>query len=288
VIDLKNDFTELKNGEHHTDWLNRMANHITDDGNKFVPPDIGFTPRSLISVVMPCRKAILQFCYRGKQVNCIVPPVPGNFYKNHDRVFQYLYDYLSAKGYSAVKAATLPHKLLAVHCGLGQYGRNNICYNDEFGSYINIMTYFSDMECDNTTWFPIRRMDICENCYKCLAACPTKAIDKNHRLISSDRCITYYNENPGEFPDWMDKSVHNCIVGCMMCQDCCPANTHNINNEEAGIVFTEQETTELLSNKGDMPYSDSLAEKIENTSLPSEFTTQDILPRNLAALLWNI
>jgi len=30
VDDLKKDMMELRNGEYHTDWLNRMANHITD------------------------------------------------------------------------------------------------------------------------------------------------------------------------------------------------------------------------------------------------------------------
>jgi hypothetical protein len=28
IIDIKNDMKTLINGEYHTDWLNRMANHI--------------------------------------------------------------------------------------------------------------------------------------------------------------------------------------------------------------------------------------------------------------------
>ena len=56
IIDIKNDMKTLINGEYHTYWLNRMANHITDDTNKFVPTDISFKPRLLISVVIPCKK----------------------------------------------------------------------------------------------------------------------------------------------------------------------------------------------------------------------------------------
>ena len=208
VEDLKKDMIALKNGDFHTDWINRMANHITDDANKFVPAGIGFEPRSLISVVMPTQKAIFQFSYHGKTVECRVPPIQTNFYKNNDRVLHYLSDYLLPIGFSAAKAVTLPQKLLAVHCGLGLYGRNNICYNNEFGSYISIMTYISDLPCDEHAWFPIRRMEICEKCYECVTACPTKAIEITRSLIDSDRCVTYYNENPGEFPDWLDKKVH--------------------------------------------------------------------------------
>ena len=78
------------------------------------------------------------------------------------------------------------------------------------------------------------------------------------------------------------------IVGCMKCQDCCPANMRNETNIETGIKFTENETIEILGNKGDEPYTDSLARKIESTGINPEFAKPDVLPRNLAALLRNI
>ena len=288
IEDLKNDLIALKNGDYHTDWLNRMVNHITDDANKFIPANVNFEPRSLISVIMPSHKVIYQFSYLGKFVNYAVPPGQNNFYKNNDRVLQYISEYLSPLGFSAAKAVTIPQKLLAVHCGLGLYGRNNICYNNEFGSYMTIMTYISDLPCDETDWFPIRRMEICEKCCECVTACPTKAIEKNRLLIDSDRCVTYYNENPGEFPEWLDQDVHNCVVGCMKCQDCCSANSINKDNVDIQAIFSENETTELLQNKGGLPYTDSLAAKIEATGLLPEFTKPDVLSRNLVALFNNI
>ena len=121
-----------------------------------------------------------------------------------------------------------------------------------------------------------------------MTACPTKAIDITRMLINSDRCVTYYNENPGEFPAWLDKEAHTCVVGCMKCQDCCPANAMNQDNADVLVVFTENETTELLQNKGDLPYTDSLAAKIAATGLLPEFTRPDVLSRNLAALFQNI
>ena len=285
ISDLKEDMLELKNGAFHTDWLNRMVTHITTDENRFVPPDLSIEPRSLISVVMPSPKVFLQFSYSGKQVKCAVPPHYTNWYQKNEQARQYLNDCLAPSGYSVATAVTLTQKLLAVHSGLCQYGRNNICYNDEFGSYIQIMSYISDFPCDTAMWFPVKRMEICGNCNACVNSCPTGAIDANRYLINSDRCITYYDEIPGAFPEWLDTGAHNSIVGCSKCQDCCPANIKNKDNIEMGVVFTEEETMELLNNKNSTPYSYELAEKIESTGIPPEDGKPDILPRNLDILI---
>ena len=288
IDDIKQDMVELQNGEFHTEWLDRMANHITDDADKFIPYDIPFAPRSLISVIIPNPKATLQFTYHGSSFNCVVPPHYTNWNKNNIRVQQYLSEYLSPFGFSVARALTIPHKLLAVHCGLGLYGRNNICYNNEFGSYMQIMTYISDAPCDETAWYPLGRMESCEKCHACVNACPTNALDQNRRLVDSDRCLTFYNELTNEFPNWIDKSAHNSITGCTKCQDCCPGNTHSKNNITTGVSFTEDETIEILSNKGDAPYSESVASKIDATGIFQDYTDPSVLPRNLSVLLQQV
>ena len=42
-----------------------------------------------------------------------------------------------------------------------------------------------------------------------------------------------------------------------------PANAHNQSNVKMGVVFSEDETAELLSLKEDTPLSDKLASKID-------------------------
>jgi epoxyqueuosine reductase len=168
---------------------------------------------------------------------------------------------------------------------LGQYGRNNICYTGEFGSYTQIMTYISSLPCDETAWLPIGRMERCENCRACVDSCPTGAIDSDRRLIDSDRCITHANESRENFPEWIDKNAHNSIIGCIKCQDCCPANVHNKNNITMGAEFTEEETTEFLNHKYGEPYTGSLAVKLEAAGILSMFVTT--MPRNLAVLFAN-
>ena len=234
---------------------------------------------------MPSPKVILQFNYRNKLIPCIVPPHYANWNLKNELTLQYLKNYLTPHGFSVSIVRTIPQKLLAAHCGLAMYGRNNICYNDEFGSYMQIMTYISDLPCKESKWFPIRQMEICKNCHACVSSCPTGAIDSSRELINSDKCLTLINELPEEFPDWIEKDMHNSIIGCIKCQDCCPGNEKNIENVKTGIVFTEEETTELLNHITGVPYTGSLATKIETIGLNQEYTNTDILPRNLAALL---
>jgi epoxyqueuosine reductase len=285
IDDLKKDMLDLKNGEYHTEWLDRMVKHITDDTDKFIPPSISFKPRSLIVAAIPCPKVIHQFHYCGNLIPCVMPPTYTNWETTNKQTLRYITDYLTPLGFSVAMSETLPQKLLAVHCGLAQYGRNNICYIDEFGSYIQIMTCISDLPCNESPWFPVRRMESCDKCFACVTSCPTSAIDSNRQLINSDKCLTLLDEYPGDFPQWLNKDAHNGIFGCTKCQDCCPGNAHNKDNIVVGVTFTEEETTELLNHKGDKPYTDSLSAKIEAMGIAPQYGDINLLPRNMAVLL---
>ena len=281
IDDLKKDMLALKNGAFHTVWLDRMANHITTDTNPFIPPGLTFTPRSLISVVIPSAPALLRFSYHGQPVDCVVPAHYINWEMKNQQVLQGLTDRLAPRGFCVAMAVTLPQKLLAVHCGLARYGRNNIAYHDEFGSHTQIMTYISDLPCGEAAWFPLERMGHCETCRACVSACPTAAIDASRRLIDANRCLTFMNE----FPEWLDPSAHNSIIGCTKCQDCCPANAQNRDNTAVGATFTEAETAEILSHQEGTPYLSALAEKIGALGISPEFVR--FFPRNLSVLLKN-
>ena len=283
VDSIKQDMIDIKNGTFHTNIHDRMINHTLDESEPYLPEVMDFEPRSLISVIMPCFEQTVQFDYRGKTVSCRVPPLYTGWDERNENSLQYLSDFLRPLGYSVAIAKRFPQKLLAAHCGLGKYGRNNIFYSEEFGSHLHIMTFVSDLPCDETTWLPLSRMDRCEECSVCTKACPTAAIDPGRRLIDTDRCLTFYNEYPGEFPEWIEKDAHNSLFGCIRCQDFCPANAHNKGNVITGFRFTEAETEELLENKGEEPFSDALSNRLREAGLSPDFT--GYLPRNLAVLL---
>jgi epoxyqueuosine reductase len=275
--DLKREMEILKTEDNHA-FSDGMASAMT------IPNELGFEPRSLISAITPSPKIINEFIRHGHPFRCIVPPQYADEGLKDNEVLQYIRTFLEPFGYHAALFYSLPQKLLAVHCGLGRYGRNNICFNEEFGSYIRILSYISDVPFDEADWFPACRMEACENCQACVTACPTNAIHPAKRVVNASICLTNFNEAPDEFPDWLAKDAHNSLIGCMKCQDCCPRNAQNKNNIIKGVTFTENETAELLSHKTGEPYSDLLAAKFDATGWISPGISQ-LLPRNLAALL---
>jgi epoxyqueuosine reductase len=276
--DLRRELQALDTQPHHgfSDWMsNTMA----------IPDGLGFEPRSLISVITSSPKVVYEFNDRGKAVRCIVPPqYSSEGSKADSEILRYINAYSEPLGHSAALIYGIPQKLLAVHCGLGRYGRNNICFSEEFGSYIRVLACVTDIPCEDAGWFPARRMDACNMCRACVAACPTNAIDPSERIVNAPRCLTALNEVAGEFPDWLDKGAHNSLIGCMKCQDCCPGNAHNKNSVVKGLAFTEEETAELLVHQAGEPFSDPLTAKIKAADWISPEIAQ-LLPRNLSVLL---
>ncbi len=274
--DLKREMEELRSEKNHafSDW---MAGGMT------LPTGLGFKPCALIAVITPSPKVTLRFNDRGRQRDCIVPPYYTDECTIGGKVLDYLNAFLALQGFTAAEADLLPQKLLAVRSGLALYGRNNIAFSEEFGSYIRLLAYVSDLPCDDAPWFPSRRMALCKTCRACVDACPTKALDPDNRIIDAHSCLTLKNELPGAFPDQLPKDAHNCLVGCLRCQDCCPGNAHLKDRITQGTVFTEDDTAEILSHKDGEPYSAPLTARLEAAGLNPDFWP--LLPRNLAALL---
>jgi epoxyqueuosine reductase len=187
--------------------------------------------------------------------------------------------YLSPAGYH-VAYARLPQKLLAVSCGLATYGRNNITYVEGMGSFHRLSTFYSDFPCDQYNPWELKMMDLCEECSACVRKCPTGAIPTDRFLLRAEKCITYHNEQPGDkpFPDWIDPSWHNCLIGCLHCQKICPANKQFKDWVEPGPTFNEDETKLLVSEKNMDLLSDETKKKIEDFDLKDYY---ELLPRNL-------
>jgi len=277
--DLRRDLDDLRDGDFHTWWIDRRA-AVAD---RFVPDTLGFQPQSIVVAVLPCSKVSIRFDDAGTAVECLVPPTYTDLDAPEAELLRALNESLASHGYSAAIAGNgLPAKLLAVHCGLALYGRNNIAFNEEFGSYMGVVLFYTDMPCGDIAWYPLRRLPICEKCHACVAACPTGAIDKDRRIIDADRCVTALNELPGDFPDWMTPDMHSCLVGCMKCQDCCPVNAPFRKNVTQGASFDADATAELLAHREGDIFSESLTAALADAGLSDG---SDTLPRNLKALI---
>jgi epoxyqueuosine reductase len=133
---------------------------------------------------------------------------------------------------------------------------------------------------EEDSWQEATLMKSCENCHLCQRACPTGAIPHDRFLLRAERCISYQNEKKGEvkFPEWIDVSWHNCIVGCMTCQRACPQNREFLQWIEDEEEFSEEETGLLMNNASLEKMSDTLIRKLQRLSLLDYL---DSLPRNL-------
>lgn len=193
----------------------------------------------------------------------------------------YLVQYLKEQGYFLKPADALPLKRLGAHSGLAKYGRNNITYVEGLGSNFSYAAYYSDLICEQDTWGDALTAELCSKCTRCIENCPTGAIREDRFLINNQRCLSAINEVPGEFPDWLPKTVHHTLYDCLICQRVCPMNMQQIDQSLEGISFTEEETAMLLEGK---PFEAFSKETQDKMSCLGMFNWFQAIPRNLKML----
>ncbi|SDL90580.1 epoxyqueuosine reductase [Halarsenatibacter silvermanii] len=135
---------------------------------------------------------------------------------------------------------SLPEKYLAKKAGLGFWGLNTLLINRDLGSFgflgvIASPLKFEEVQeqksspvekahiekTDSCCYKPAR---ICEDCFKCLKACPVDALSKEKIKLDSDKCISSLTQRRGRF-DWRRLAqFQNHFWGCDICQQVCPCN----------------------------------------------------------------
>ncbi len=90
----------------------------------------------------------------------------------------------------------------AVICGLGEKGLSGAVLNDDFGPFLRYCFVLTDMKIE-----PDKKTEphLCDNCGKCIKACPGGAISENGE-VDAWQCAVYYNgangtKNPFMPPD---------------------------------------------------------------------------------------
>lgn len=250
---------------------------------KFTPPEELANARSLIIVAMPRPPTHATFTWKGKSYTFILPPTYTAYDEKRIHVERLVAEAVGKNGYK-IATPVLPLKLLAVRSGLAKYGRNNIAYVSGMGSFMRLTAVYSDMPCEKDSWQEPQAMEHCEKCELCSKACPTGAISPDRFLVRAEKCLTYHNEKKGDipFPDWIKTSWHNCIVGCMLCQEVCPENKRFLQTVGETAEFNEEETKLLLKGLPCEQIPSQTMKKLKLLSLTYYF---DALPRNLSVLL---
>jgi len=187
----------------------------------FEPPTDFPMAKSIIITAALQPKVSVKFKLSDKAYGVIIPPT--YIYDTDKEASNIISLYLGKYGYK-IYTAKLPVKLLAVHSGLASYGRNNLAYIDGWGSFFRLKAFFSDIPCIADNWREVKVMEYCNKCTACMNKCPTGAIRQDRFLISVEKCLTFFNEKSDDFPEWVNPAWHNCLIGCMRCQDVCPVN----------------------------------------------------------------
>lgn len=276
--ELKNEIDRFAESEE----LNHFQQFIVNSLYKFKTP-ADFAAKSVIILAVPVPAyAKVEFSWQDKKYSLISlarSDIGGEDAASATK--KYLKKTLSPKGYHMKAAPNLPLKRMAARSGLAVYGRNNICYVEGMGSFITLVAYYTDISCIQDDWTEIRKADACTNCRTCINNCPTNAIREDRFLIDNERCLSYFNEFPGEFPEWMPLSAHNCLYDCLKCQSICPMNKTYMNHVIGPIKFCEEETNTLMSGEEFKKFNPDLKKKVKLLGLDQWLKA---IPRNLSVL----
>lgn len=235
--------------------------------------------RSIIAVAVPRPMLEATFIIEGKRHSVIIPPTYEH--SIDETVAAIIETALSPYGFQ-IHRATLPQKLLAARSGLARYGKNSIAYVEGMGSFHRLIAFYTDLPIANDTWLDPLLLDECSGCNACSKKCPTGAIAPDRFQLRAERCLTYHNESSEPFPRWIHASWHHCLVGCMICQNCCPVNKDVRSWKELFAEFTDKESALLLNGAAIDELPPSLVTKFEDTDLLDD---PGGLARNLRSVL---
>ena len=157
---------------------------------------------------------------------------PGFGYSNNILAIQSLVQYIRQLGYDAVgslndTALSIPY---AVAAGLGEYGRNGLLINKEYGPRFRIGKIFTNMPVTHSTPVTFGVADLCNNCNKCVTNCPPRAIPsgkptyKVHNISNITGVKKWTVDGEKCFSFWAAQSTE-----CGICIRVCPFNK-NLSN----------------------------------------------------------
>ena len=135
-----------------------------------------------------------------------------------------------------VDSSAILEKDTALMAGAGWIGKNSLLITPGYGSFQYLAIVLTDLVIDIDEPFTT---DLCGQCRRCIAACPSGCITENHN-VDANRCIAYQTiEHKGIIPGDLRAVMGDRIFGCEECQIVCPHNDHLLisNSQDSGLLI---------------------------------------------------
>lgn len=102
-------------------------------------------------------------------------------------------------------------------------GRNTLSYTAEYGSrfHVQILTMTPGIPATHQLCAQPHALH-CGDCHRCEAACPTNALEGG--VFHRERCLRNWQISGQLYPDIVREKMGNRLIGCDVCQRCCPHN----------------------------------------------------------------
>jgi len=152
------------------------------------------------------------------------------------------------------------------------------------GSYNLLYAFLTDQPLADE-WTELRILDECNHCHACERTCPTNCISRSNYSVNIDRCLTLYNENPGEFPNFIYGNMHHALMGCMKCKTPCPVNEGIAELSGNMEDVTEEETRKIVKGTPDEALLKSLQRKLRQFRAVASRDQFPIMSSNLKVLI---
>jgi epoxyqueuosine reductase len=134
-------------------------------------------------------------------------------------VVQLQAEFGEARFHAYVDTGPVLEREWAMRAGVGWIGKNTLLLHRSAGSYFFLAELFTDLALEAV---PLPD-DHCGGCTRCLAGCPTNALDGY--VMDPRRCLSYLTiEHRGAIPALLRPALDNWIFGCDVCQEVCPWN----------------------------------------------------------------
>jgi ferredoxin len=219
--------------------------------------------KTFILVAIPSPAQIVTFEDGGGPHDLVLPPTYLRYYPLFEEVLADLTAFTGDR--LRLRRLSAPLKTIAGLTGFARYGKNNIIYVDGLGSGVQLAGFATEVSlpagASPGDGVP-KMLEECRSCRACLRACPMRAIAEDRFLLHGERCLTGFTESVGELPEEFGRLRTRTLIGCLACQDRCPANRGRLLFAKFPHGFSREETAYLLGERGDGPPTPELAGKV--------------------------